>query len=109
MTDFILLYFMITAHCLADMCWQPSFIAHNKHRLFVLMVFHALTVSSVISIPMYIFGYECFAVGVIFLISTHILIDTWKSRQPKDDAHFWCLYVDQGAHLLAMIIIVILQ
>ena len=108
MIDFTLLYFMITAHCLADMCWQPSFIAHNKSRIPLLMFFHALTVSMVISIPMYIFGYKSFIVGVIFLISTHILIDTWKSNQLKDDDHFWCNYVDQGSHLLVMIIVAIL-
>lgn len=100
-----LLWFMIIAHCLADMCWQPSFIAHNKNRKFVLMFFHALTVTGVISIALYIFNVFTFA-AVFFLLWTHILIDTWKSRQPKDDDHFWCIYVDQGLHLLTMIIVV---
>lgn len=101
-----MLYFMVVGHCIADMCLQPSFIAHNKHRINILMFFHAFTVSSVASIPMYIFNHEHFVIAVIFLTLTHIVIDSWKSRQPKDDDHLWCLYVDQGAHLLAMVITV---
>lgn len=81
---------------------QPSFIAHNKHRKFVLMFFHALSVTGVVSIVMYIFGIFT-VLSVSGLLISHIIIDTWKSRQPKDDEHFWCIYVDQFLHFVFIV------
>lgn len=105
MLNFELLWFMIIAHCLADMCWQSSFISHNKNRKFVLMFFHALCVTGMISIPLYVFNVLTFAT-ILFLLISHIMVDVWKSNQPKDDDHFWCIYVDQTLHLLCMILVV---
>ena len=98
-----LIWFMIVAHCIADMCIQPSFIAHNKGRIFGLMFFHALTVTGIITIPMFLFNSFSLQAIIILLVS-HIIIDTWKSRQIKDDAHFWCNYVDQFSHLVFIVI-----
>ena len=98
-----MIWFMIIAHCFADMALQPSFIAHNKDKRFILMFFHALMVTGSVTIPVFIFGTLTLNVVLVLLLS-HIVIDSWKSRQPKDDKHFWCIYVDQGLHLLFIII-----
>ena len=99
-----LIWFMIVAHCIGDMCLQSSFIAHNKHRIFGLMFFHALTVTGIITIPMFLFDSLTLHAVIILLVS-HIIIDTWKSRQPRDDEHFWCNYVDQFFHLVFILIV----
>lgn len=102
----ILIWFMVVAHCFADMCWQSSFTAHNKGRLFGLMFFHALTVTGAISIPLFLLGTLTIP-AIIILIISHMVIDTWKSKQIKDDEHFWCNYVDQFAHLVFIVIVAV--
>lgn len=84
---------------------QPSFLAKNKNRKPIIMFFHALMVSGVVSIPMYLFDvFE--APLILFLIVSHMTIDQWKSGVPKTDDYFYCIYIDQLLHLLAMCFVV---
>lgn len=100
---FELLFFMVVAHCLTDMN-QPSFLAKNKNRKPVIMFFHTFMVSGAVAIPMYLFGvFNVVYIGI--LIGSHMIIDQWKSGTPKDDEHLFYIYIDQGLHLLVMVIV----
>lgn len=106
----ILLFYMVIAHCYMDMN-QPSFLAKNKNRKPVIMFFHALMVSGVVSIPIYILvGVDImFVLSVMFLVLSHMIIDKWKSGTPKDEEHFHYIYIDQGYHLLCMIFVATME
>ena len=99
-------WFLLVAHIIGDGAFQPSFVAHNKDKLFILMLWHSITVTGMISIPLFLMDKLNLYV-IFFLVITHILIDSWKSRQPKDDEHLWCTTLDQVAHVLCIVIVAI--
>lgn len=96
-------WFMVIAHMFSDMALQPSFFSKNKDKKPVLMLFHTMMVTGAVSIPIVLFGTLTYPI-IIFLIVTHFAVDSWKSRVPKDDEHFWAIYVDQGLHLVCMLV-----
>ena len=96
-------WFLIIAHMFADMALQPSFFAKKKAERPGIMLFHTMMVTGAVSIPIFIFGTLTYPI-IAFLIVTHFIIDSWKSRVPKDDAHFYAIYLDQGLHFVCMIL-----
>jgi len=104
---YMLLWFMIVAHCLSDMCWQSSFVSGRKGQKLVILFFHALCVTGAISIPMYILSDPLeymLPISIVYLIFTHVVVDHWKSNSPRDDEHFYYIYIDQLLHLMCIII-----
>jgi hypothetical protein len=92
------------AHCMGDMVFQTEFIATYKSKFFYAMFTHVFIWSATICIALAYLG--LFHVWkFIFLILGHYLIDKWKSNQPKDKEHLWCIYADQFLHLAQIMIV----
>ena len=92
------------AHCLSDMVFQSNFMANFKSKFWYPMCSHVFIWTTSISLVLHyfqIFNYWKFA----FLFIGHWVMDAWKSKQPRDDDHRWCMYVDQGWHLIQILIV----
>ena len=102
--NFIALWFLFVAHHLGDMVFQTSFIAQYKRDKIFVMLFHAIIWAGVVSIPLYLFGMFTYW-KIAWLVFGHAAIDTWKVRQPRDEKHFWCIYVDQILHWVQLSVV----
>ncbi len=92
------------AHCMGDMVLQTNFMAEFKSKFPYMMFTHVFIWSVCISIVLAYFG--LFTIPkFIFLFSVHYLIDRWKTKQPKDDEHLWCIYLDQFLHFLQILFV----
>ncbi len=100
------LYLMILAHLLYDFHWQGAFIADNKGKRIFLLFIHALTWTMFVSLPLFYFEMPLPIWKPLFLFVTHFFVDMWKAKQPKDDAHFYLIYIDQAIHLLTILAVV---
>jgi len=92
------------AHCVGDMLMQNRFMIEYKSKFWYPMFCHVFIWSTCISLVLGylgIFTYAKFA----FLFAGHYAMDSWKSRTPRDDKHYWCMHVDQGWHLIQIIIV----
>ncbi len=100
-------YFMVLAHLLYDFHWQGDFIAQNKGRYFFILFIHALTWAMLLcAVLMY---FDMFAEWkYVFLLTTHMAADSWKSKLPKTPDYFWGIYVDQGIHFATIVIVALL-
>lgn len=97
--------FVLLAHLLYDFHWQGVFIGENKGKYPFVMFIHVLTWTLLISSVLYLCG--LFAVWkLLFLFTTHMLLDSWKSKLPQNDEYIWAIYVDQGGHFLSLIAVV---
>lgn len=95
----------ILIHLLYDFHWQGPFVAEFKGKKLFILFIHALTWAMCVSLVLWFAGIFAWW-KFIFLLITHMGIDFWKARLPKDDSWFWALYVDQGAHLITILITV---
>lgn len=107
MINFAALWFCLVAHYLGDVAWQKHEIGHGKSNRWYLMLTHVMVWAGVVTVPLFYFGLLTWW-KPIFLVCGHWIIDSWKSRQPKDDEHWNLVYVDQGLHILQILIVVIL-
>ena len=98
------LYFMLLAHLLYDFHWQGSFIADNKGKRLFLLFIHAITWAMFVSSPLIYFQDSEIVVKCIFLFTTHFVIDYWKSHQPRSEETFYLIYIDQGLHLISILL-----
>ena len=92
---------------IGDMPLQTSFISQNKGKHFYLMFCHIMTYCGAIGIALHlldIFNWYY----ILWIAIGHVIMDMWKSRQIRDDAHFWMIYIDQGWHYLQLLMIVLL-
>ncbi|HUS50148.1 MAG TPA: DUF3307 domain-containing protein [Candidatus Paceibacterota bacterium] len=95
------------AHCIGDMVLQSSFMSEYKGKFWYPMFSHVFIWTMCISLVLNyfeIFTYWKFG----FLFIGHWLMDKWKSNTPRDDAHRWCMYVDQGWHFIQIIVVAVL-
>ena len=100
----IYLGWLLFAHCIGDMVFQTNFIAQYKGKDWLAMLSHLIIYTGTITLALVLMDIYSFWKVVVVLIS-HWLIDNWKSKAPKDDAHWHYLYYDQGMHLIILIII----
>ena len=108
MNYFVIMFWLVFAHMIGDMVLQTSFIAQQKGKRFYLMFCHIISYLGAIGITLHIFNIFSWY-GMLWIGIGHLAMDSWKSRQPKDDKHFWCIYVDQGWHFLQLLILVIVM
>lgn len=99
-----LLFWMVLAHLLYDFHWQNDFISKGKSKYNFILGVHALTWTMMISIPLLIIGQLTWVI-LLFLFGTHFLIDYWKCHLPHTDEYFWAIYIDQGLHLITILIV----
>lgn len=104
MNFFELIFWLIFAHIIGDMALQTEFIAHNKGKYFYLMFCHIMIYLGVIGITFYLLGMFSW-MAMFWIAGGHLSMDLWKSKQPKDEAHFWQIYVDQGWHYFQLLIV----
>ncbi|KKM77568.1 hypothetical protein LCGC14_1368670 [marine sediment metagenome] len=95
------------AHCLGDMVFQSNFMAEYKNKFWYAMFSHVFIWTMCVSLVLHYFGIFTYW-KFIFLFVGHWIMDMWKSKQPKDDEHRWCMYVDQGWHLTQVIAVGVL-
>jgi len=99
-----LLYLLLLAHLLYDLHWQGPFIAEFKGKYDFILFIHALTWTMLLGLPLWaLSAFTWWKFG--FLLVTHLFIDRWKARKPKDRAHWNLIYVDQALHLVTMLIV----
>ena len=65
---------------------------------------HVIIWTTIICVPLRLFEVLTWW-HPIFLFVIHYLSDKWKSSQPKDDAHWYLIYWDQGIHLIQLLIV----
>jgi hypothetical protein len=102
----ILFCLVLLEHLLYDFHWQGQFISDNKGKRIFLLFVHCLTWALLLWLTGYFmsgWGIEIF----LFLFITHFVCDYWKSHQPRSDANFYQIYIDQGVHLLSIVLAVI--
>lgn len=98
---------MLLAHLLYDCHIQDgTFIAKRKgDKLFALIV-HAGTNALASSTAVWvILGHICPWWVPVCIFVSHMMVDRWKSRTPKDEAHFYYIYIDQGLHYAVLLLI----
>jgi len=95
---------LILAHLLYDFHWQGSFIAENKGKYVFILAVHALTWACLLSAVLMFYG-RLLPWHLVFLAMTHFVCDGWKCQMPKDDKHFWALYVDQAIHFATIAVV----
>lgn len=95
------------AHCMGDMVLQTKFLADFKSKYLYPMLTHVFIWSASISFMLNFLG--IFAPWKFaFLFLGHWAMDNWKSKQPRDHEHMWCMYVDQGWHFIQIVIVGVL-
>lgn len=98
---------LLLAHLLYDFHWQGPFIAENKGKRWFLLAVHALTWALLLGAVEWGFGKPHLLARVLFLFIAHYIADRWKAKQPRDDAHWNLIYVDQATHLATIILLVL--
>jgi len=91
---------LILAHLLTDFVLQPTRwieSRNRKHFQSVYLYLHGLITALV---ALLLIGIHYWWV-VLTILVTHILIDGWKSYQPKETKYF---LIDQGLHLLVIFV-----
>jgi len=103
-----LIFWLVFAHMIGDMSLQTSFIAQNKGKYFYLMFAHVMIYMGVIGIAFNLLGiFNWYA--MLWIAVGHLAMDMWKSRQPRDDAHFYQIYIDQGWHYFQLLVVIIVM
>ena len=106
MSPLEIMFWLSFAHIVGDMVLQTEFTARMKGKHLYLMVSHILAYTGAIGIALHFLDmfnwYYLLWIGV-----GHFVIDTWKSKQPRDDAHFWQIHLDQGWHYVQLLAIVL--
>jgi hypothetical protein len=95
------LLWLLTAHHIADVAYQPSWLIKNKHHHWWSVYEHSFVWAGVISIALYLLGvFEPWK--FIFLLVGHFVIDWYRYRY----LHNWnWIYLDQALHYLQVIIV----
>ena len=107
MIDFIPLFFCVVAHNYGDVAFQKPEIAHNKAKHWYLMLTHVMCWTGAIALVLFYFGlFEWWKIAV--LIGGHFVIDSWKSRVPKTPENWNMIYVDQGLHMIQLLVVFLL-
>jgi len=74
---------LLLAHFLVDWCWQSSFIAENKHKMWMIMFAHcaawSLALGAVLS---YFEAFAWWKLVMLFVI--HWIEDLWKAKKVAD-------------------------
>lgn len=95
MTNFL---FLLGAHFIGDICLQTDTMANQKSKRFYLLLAHAVVYGTVVSLMLFHLG--VFADWKFpLIILSHIIVDSWKSKQPRTDDAYNLVYVDQGIHI----------
>ncbi len=97
-------FWLLFAHCIGDMVFQTQFIIQYKGKDWLAMISHIIIYTGCIAIALvYLNIFHWWK--ILFVMFGHLMIDRWKSRTPRDKAHWHYLYYDQSLHLIQLIII----
>lgn len=100
----IKIMFLVLLHLLYDFHIQGPFISEMKGKSLFLLGVHALTWALVISLGIYVI--DALAMWhIIFLATTHFIVDAWKSRFTKLDPLGPALWIDQGLHFITILVV----
>lgn len=106
--DFInYLTFFVILHFIADFPLQGEFLANMKGKYDYLLFAHSVIWAGIIS-----FGLNYYGMlenwHFAFLLVGHFIIDRWKAKkEDKTNALTKDLWIDQGLHLLQLIVIIV--
>lgn len=95
---------LIVLHFIADFPLQGEFLANFKGKFDYLLFAHSIIWAGFISLGLLVLG-EFQNWKFLFLLVGHFFIDRWKARkEDKTNALTKDLWVDQGLHLIQLII-----
>ncbi len=97
---------LLFAHFIGDVALQTDSMSKFKQISWVGMVNHCMVWTAMICIVLQYIGIITWW-RIAFLFIGHYLMDSWKKKQPADKEHMWCLYLDQGWHIVQLFIVVI--
>ena len=99
--------FIFGLHYIADFPLQGEFLAQMKGSKVYLLFAHSMIYATVLSAGLLYFS--VFSVWKFFILMvSHMLIDSWKCRKPKDEEHWHLIYYDQAGHLLINLVLLII-
>ena len=96
-----MIIWLLFAHHLADVAFQPSWLIANKKKHWFSIYEHAMVWTGIVSLTLLVLGVEPTLWKMLFLLIGHFLIDFFKYKQ---EDWFW-IYPDQLAHYLQIIIV----
>ncbi len=106
MNNILVLLLLVYAHCMGDMVFQTEFMARLKRKHMLAMIQHCFVWTGTVMLMLTAAKWDVVDLWHIpFLFFGHWAIDHWKSRKPADDEHFWCMYVDQGLHMVQLFVV----
>lgn len=94
-------------HYIADFPLQGDFVAQMKGKRWYILFAHGLINAFCFAVLLLFLGRYADWKPIVVLI-THMVIDKWKSSQPKDDAHWHLIYYDQFLHVFINILLLFL-
>ena len=103
-----LLLWLFGAHYIGDIALQADWMASMKGKRWYILLAHVAIWTTIVCIPLKLLG-ALLLWKVVFLFVGHYIADRWKSKQPKDDAHWHLIYYDQAWHLLQLVIVCVLN
>lgn len=99
-----LLLWMIGVHFIADFDMQSRFVAENKGKSWFIMMAHVICWTTMISLPLTIYGVWHWSV-LFILIPIHWVSDWEKAealRNPSNEP-IHLLYLDQSIHMMQLV------
>ena len=100
------LVWLMFAHFIGDIALQSEWIALNKGKYWICMVWHSMIWTAIICLVLEYFDLVTLW-KIAFLFIGHYGCDLWKCRT-TDKFPSWHLYADQGWHLVQVILVGIL-
>ncbi len=97
---------LLLAHLLYDFHWQGPFIGEMKGKFWFILGVHALTYALCLWGVLYLFGMASWGKLIVLLVS-HFAIDAWKARYTKLPLLGVALWIDQGLHVVVMVMCVL--
>ena len=102
------LMLLVLVHLLYDFHWQGQFVAEWKAKSEFIMAVHVLTWALLVLAVLYWLTGPVAAWKLAMLPITHYLTDTWKYRQKRLAPLGAALYIDQGIHIVTLVMAVML-
>ena len=96
----------LLAHLMYDLHWQGPYVAEVKRTDWFILVVHALTWALVVGAVLSLFG-SLAEWHLPWLFITHFVVDAWKTRIAPGDRHGRYQLIDQGLHVLSLLVVVL--
>lgn len=101
------LFWLLFAHAMGDVPFQPPSIVNNKHKSFVMLCVHSIIWGGCLTIALLYIG-KFYEWKLWFLIIGHFLCDGISSNLVQYSKSKWIGFGDNLFHLLQLLIVYLL-